>query len=42
MEKGKQEITKEMLIKLVKEIDNPKALKLIWDIIQSFKKGWGF
>lgn len=35
MEKGKQEITKEMLIKLVKEIDNPKALKLICDIIQS-------
>lgn len=42
MEKEEQKITKEMLIDLITKIDNPKALKLIWDIIQSFKKGWGF
>ena len=33
---------KEMLIQLIKEINNPRALKLIWDTVNSFKKRWGF
>ena len=33
---------KEKLIQLINEINNPKALKLIWDTVNSFKKRWGF